>query len=159
GKFAAEMSEELNVSVTQVSGAREAVEGVDIVYATTRSREAVVMDEWVSAGMHLNSFGSDAPGKQEFDPKIFNRAKVVVDSLDQCKIGGDIHKPLADGSFKESDVYAEFGEIVNGWKKGREDDTEITVMDSTGLAALDVVTLYKTYKAALDKGIGIKLDI
>src|SRR5207237_818668 len=117
------------------SDARQAVEGNDVIYCATRSREPIVMNSWVGPGMHINAFGSDSPGKQELDPDILKKAKTVVDSLEQCKIGGQINKPMAQGLIAEKDVYAELGEIVNGWKKGRTDDQEITVMDSTGLAA------------------------
>jgi ornithine cyclodeaminase/alanine dehydrogenase-like protein (mu-crystallin family) len=37
---------------------------------------------------------------------------------------------------KESDVYAELGEIVNGTKKGREGD-ELILVDLTGTGAQD----------------------
>ena len=54
----------------------------------------------------------------------------------------------------EDDVYAELGEIVNGWKMGRESEDEVTVMDSTGLAALDVVAFNHAYEKALAQGVG-----
>jgi alanine dehydrogenase len=108
--------------------------------------------------MHINAFGSDSPGKQELDPGILRRAKIVVDSLEQCKIRGAISEPIAQGLISERDVYAELGEVVNGWKKGRTDDREVTVMDSTGLAALDVITFNRAYERARSQGIGKVLD-
>ena len=135
------------------------MQDVDIVYCTTRSQDAVVQNEWVSPGTHLNAFGSDAPGKRELDPAILGRAKVVVDSLEQCKIGGEISEPVAQGTMNEDDVHAELGEIVNGWKKGREREDEVTVMDSTGLAALDVVAFNYAYEKALAQGVGVELAL
>ncbi len=156
--FVAEVQEKFNIAAKPVTDAQQAVEGNDVIYCATRSREPVVMDAWVGPGTHINAFGSDSPGKQEVDPRILRRAKIVVDSLEQCKIGGQINKPISQGLITEADVYAELGEIVNGWKKGRTDDREITVMDSTGLAAHDVITFNKAYEAARSKGIGMTLE-
>ena len=80
-------------------------------------QETVVQNEWVSPGTHLNAFGSDAPGKRELDPATLARSKVVVDSLEQCKIGGEINTPIAQGMMNEDDVYAELGEIVNDGRR------------------------------------------
>ena len=158
-QFAADMSSELGVTLKPVSSPAEAVQGVDIVYCTTRSQDTVVRNEWVSPGTHLNAFGSDAPGKRELDPAILARAKVVVDSVEQCKIGGEISEPVAQGMMSEDDVHAELGEIVNGWKNGRESNDEVTVMDSTGLAALDVVAFNHAYEQALAQGVGVELAL
>ena len=158
-QFAADMGQELGVALKPVASPEEAVRGTGIIYCTTRSKDAVVQNEWVSPGTHLNAFGSDAPGKRELDPAILGRAKVVVDSLEQCKIGGEVSAPIAQGTMSEDDVHAELGEIVNGWKKGRESDDEVTVMDSTGLAALDVVAFNHAYEKALAQGVGTELEL
>lgn len=158
-QFADDMGSELGVTLKPVSSAAEAVRGVDIAYCTTRSKETVVQNEWVSPGTHLNAFGSDAPGKRELDSAILARSKVVVDSLEQCKIGGEISEPVAQGTMNEGDVHAELGEIVNGWKKGRESEDEVTVMDSTGLAALDVVAFNYAYEKALAQSVGVELAL
>ncbi len=158
-RFNTEMTNELGIEVKVSMEAGEVMKGADIVYCTTRSKEPVVMDEWVEAGMHINAFGSDASGKQELDSNILKRAKVVVDSFEQCEIGGEISGPMAQGLMVKEDVYGELGEIVNGWKQGREGEDEITVMDSTGLAALDVVTFHYAYEKALASGAGVELEL
>ena len=43
---------------------------------------------------------------------------------------------LLEEKMKESDVYAEIGEVVSGLKKGREGD-ELIVVDLTGTGAQD----------------------
>jgi alanine dehydrogenase len=156
-RFAAEMQERFGISVKVKSEPRDAVVGADVTYCSTRSRQPVVVDEWVAPGMHISCSGADAPGKQEVDPAVHARAKVVVDSLDQCKIGGDIHKALQQGLFGEDHVHAELGEIVNGSKPGRESDDEITVMDATGLSAMDIVVFYHAYERAKERGMGTRL--
>lgn len=157
--FASEMRDRYGVSVKPVEDPSQAVRGADIVYCCSRAREPRVLDEWVSPGTHINAFGADAPGKQEVDPKVLTRAKIVVDSLDQCRVGGEIHKPLAEGLISEGDIYAEIGEIINGWKAGRQSEDEVTLMDSTGLSALDIMTFHKAYERALHKGVGTWLKL
>jgi alanine dehydrogenase len=159
-KFAQEMSAKTGIRVKAVDSARDAVEGLDIVCTATPSRGPLVKDDWVKPGTHINAFGADAKGKQELDPKILQRAdKIVVDDRQQCIIGGEINVPLSQGLLKESDVYGQIGEIVNGWRKGRESDEELTVMDSTGLSILDVVCNHRAYEKAVAKGIGTKLAL
>ena len=156
--FAKEMSERFEMTVTAVGTPKEAVTDVDILCCSTPSREPIVLDAWVSPGTHINAFGADAEGKQELDPHLLPRAKIVVDSLEQCTIGGEIERPLKEGLIKESDIHGSIGEIINGLKDGRTGDKEITVMDSTGLNAQDIVCCHRTYEKAVAKGVGTKIN-
>jgi len=142
-----------------VESVRKAVEGADIVVTTTPSREPIVSDEWISEGMHFNCIGADAPGKEELDPKILTKAKIVVDDWEQASHSGEINVPLTMGMLSRQSVWAEIGEIVAGLKPGRTSDKEITVFTSTGLAIQDAVTAQLAYKKALAKGIGQYVEI
>jgi len=42
---------------------------------------------------------------------------------------------------------------------GRVSDEEITIFDSTGLAIQDIATAYLLYKKALEKGIGLRVEV
>jgi len=137
-----------------VKSVREVVEGVDIVVTTTPSRQPLVMNEAVYPGMHFNCIGADAPGKEELDPAILKRAKIVVDDWAQASHGGEINVPISQGIITKENVWAEIGEIVAGLKPGREKRDEITVFTSTGLAVQDAVTAKIAYEKALEKQIG-----
>ncbi len=131
---------------------------MDIVCAAVPSREPVIKDDWVGKGTHINAFGADSKGKEELEPKILQRAdKIVVDSIEQCRLGGEINVPLSQGLITEKNIYAQIGEVVNGWKMGRESADELTVMDSTGVNALDVVTYYRAYEKAVKRRVGTKM--
>jgi ornithine cyclodeaminase/alanine dehydrogenase-like protein (mu-crystallin family) len=157
-RFAAETPERFGIPVNAASDPRDAVVGADVVYGSTRSREPIVLDEWVVPGMHFSVSGADAPGKQEVDSAVHARAKVVVDSLDQCRIGGDIHKALKQGIFGGDHVYAELGEIVDG-EPGRVSDVEITVLDATVLSAIDVMVFGHAYERTREAAVGIRLEL
>lgn len=157
--FAREMGEKLAVKVRAVADGKEAVRGMDIVCVATPAREPFVRNEWVTAGTHINAFGADGKGKQELDPAILKRSTIIVDNIDQCVAGGEINVPISQGLLSKEAVYGQIGEIVNGWKRGRASDTEITIMDSTGVCALDVVTYHRAYEKALNSGVGRKVPL
>lgn len=145
--------------VTAVEKVEDAVRGADIIVTTTPSRVPLVMDEWVQPGAHFNCVGADAPGKEELDPAILRRAKIVVDDWEQASHSGEINVPLSMGLISKSNVWAEIGEIVAGLKPGRVSESEITVFVSTGLAIQDAVTANLIYRKALERGVGRKINI
>ncbi|MGB2814205.1 MAG: hypothetical protein WBC75_03835, partial [Dehalococcoidales bacterium] len=61
--------------------------------------------------------------------------------------------PLSRGQFKVEDIYCSLGEVVAGMKKVRENDAEITIFDSTGLAIQDIVCAKLAYEKAKAKEI------
>jgi alanine dehydrogenase len=157
--YASEMSELLGIEVQAVDNARDAVIDADIIVTVTPSRLAIVKNEWITDGVHINAIGADAPGKQELDPRIMPRAKIVVDSLAQCRVIGEIQHALSQGLIKEDDVHAEIGQVLNGEKSGRENDEEITLFDSTGLAVQDIAAANVVYRLAREKNIGVNVRI
>ncbi|MHA2021200.1 MAG: ornithine cyclodeaminase family protein, partial [Candidatus Thorarchaeota archaeon] len=154
-RYSKEMSERLGIEVNAFSEVKDAVRGTDIVVTVTPSREALVKKEWISEGVHINAIGADGPGKQELDPHIVAMAdKVVVDSLAQCRRIGEIQHALGQNLITEKDVHAEIGQILIGEKSERGSDKEITLFDSTGLAAQDIAAAYVVYKEAKETGLG-----
>jgi alanine dehydrogenase len=117
----------------------------DIVITTTPSRSPLV--NRVSPGTHINAIGADAPGKQEINPKILQRAKVVVDDWTQASHSGEINVPLRKKHLAKKDIHALLGDIVAGKKRGRTSVNEITLFDATGLAIQDISCADVVYKA------------
>ena len=152
------MSQKLRLDVCAVNNIKETVSGADVVVTVTPSRVPMVKSEWIEAGTHINAIGADAPGKEELDPEILKRAKIVVDDWDQASQSGEINVPLAKGIITKENVWDEMEEIVAGLKLGRAYPDEITVFDSTGLAIHDAVTANLVYKKALAKSIGLYMD-
>ena len=145
--------------VQPVASPQEAVSEADIIVTATPSTRFLVDAGWVATGTHVNAIGADARGKQEMDPRLFTRAKVVVDKLSQCRELGDLQQPLRQGLIKESDVHAELGEIVAGKKTGRTRPEEITIFDATGVSFQDLVTAKLAYERAVDAGLGIEFAL
>ena len=155
-KFASEMKAAYEglADVVPVDSAENAVRDVDILVTTTPSRAPVVMDKWVAEGTHITCIGADAPGKEELDPAILKRAKIVVDDWEQASHSGEINVPLAKGMISKGDVWGDVCELAAGKKLGRTSEGEVTVFASTGLAVQDAVTARLVYNKAVEKKIG-----
>ena len=109
-----------------------------LIVTTTPSTLPLLRAQDIRPGTHISAFGSDTPHKQELDAQILARAsRVVVDSVAQSRLRGEVHKALGAGVITESRV-EEIGAIVMGQRPARANDDEITVFDSTGLAVQDV---------------------
>ncbi len=156
--FAKMITDNYGINATAVDTIKEAVIGSDVISTTTPSHIPVIKRKWVADGTHINAMGADAPGKQELESHLLEKAKVVIDCWDQASHSGEINIPVHEGLIRKSDIYAKIGDIVNGDKPGRESDDEITIFDSTGLAVQDIVTAWNIHQKALEKGIGQKFN-
>lgn len=155
-KFATEIQQAYGnaIQVIPAASIRNAVKGADIVVTTTPSRKPLVTNDMVSTGMHINCIGADAVGKEELDPNILKRAKIIVDDWAQASHSGEINVPLSRGMITKANIWAEIGEIVAGLKPGRQRQDEITVFTSTGLAVQDAVTAKIAYCKAIANKVG-----
>ena len=153
-RFKQDMEKELGILVTVTKTKREAVERADVLVTTTRGRGSVIESAWVKAGTHIVAVGTDQRGKQEFDPEIFRNAKIINDSIEQCIVKGETQHAINGGIITKEQIHAEIGEILLGIKAGRENDDEITIFDTTGMAVQDNVTADIIYKRAIENNIG-----
>lgn len=153
-KYKADIEAEFGIPVIIADSKKEAVEQADILITTTRGKGSLVEADWVKPGTHIVAIGTDQRGKQELDPEIFRNAKIVVDSIAQCTEKGETWHPLNENIITQDDIYGEIGEILLGKKPARENDEEVTIFDSTGMAIQDNTTANKIYNNAVDRGVG-----
>ena len=153
-KYKADIESEFGIPVIMAGSMKEAVAQADILITTTRGKGSLVEADWVKPGTHIVAIGTDMKGKQEFDPEIFRNAKIVNDSIEQCIDKGETWHPLNKGIIAKEDIHGEIGEILLGRKAGRENDEEITIFDSTGMAIQDNTASYKIYQNAIEGNVG-----
>jgi alanine dehydrogenase len=146
-RFAREMSHRLKVNIRPTENI-DAAADADVVVTTTYATGPVVLKRHIKPGTHINAIGADAEGKQELEAALLAGAKIVIDDLEQASHSGEINVPLSRGQLKLEDIHCSLGEVVAGMKKGRENDGEITVFDSTGLAIQDIVCAKLAYEKA-----------
>lgn len=158
--FASEMSEALDLQVIPTEDVEGAVREADIVVTASSSHDPLFDGNWLKPGAHVNNIGSHSPGARELDTTTVKRSKFVAD-LKEANLAeaGDILIPIEEGAVTEDHIYASLGEIVVGAKPGRENDEEITVFKSCGLAIQDVSTALAVYNAAREKGIGTQVEL
>jgi alanine dehydrogenase len=118
----------------------------DILVTSTPVRNPIIKNQWILPGTHINAIGADAAGKEELEPEIIKKAKIVIDNWEQTSHSGEINVPLKKGIIKKEDIYAELGEIITRGVPGRKNEKEITVFDSTGLAFQDLYTAHLIYQ-------------
>jgi len=126
---------------------KAACHGADIVVTVTPAEQAIVEQGWVAPGTHVNAMGSDAPGKQELDPRLLAGSKLVDRRVQSVTIG-ELQAPVARGLMRAEDVYAELGEVCAGLRPGRETPQEITVFDSTGVSFQDTALAGRVWRLA-----------
>lgn len=116
----------------------EVAAAADLVITTTPSTEPLLQAADIRPGTHINAIGSDTTEKQELAAGVLAKADVVVaDSLEQCRVRGEISRALAAGAVTEGDV-VELGRLLRGEETGRTAAGQITVFDSTGVAVQDI---------------------
>ena len=150
--FARAATDKFGVVVQIVGSVEETVRKADILTTITPARTPIVQAEWVKPGTHINAIGADAAGKQELASTLTAAARVVVDDMEQATHSGEINVPLSTGVFRDSDIYAELGHVVAGVKPGRQNATDITIFDSTGLALQDLACAAHVYRKLIAAG-------
>ncbi len=158
--FCREMTEKLGIEVRPAAAPQEAAENRDVVITATTAREPVLLGEWLAKGSHVNAIGANFLDRRELDAEAVRRcACVIVDSAEQAALeSGDLAAAAEAGAFFWEDA-RELSSVVTGDFPGREEDEEITLFKSHGIALEDVALAAKIYEAALKLRIGELLPL
>ena len=157
--FADEFSAAIGVPVQVAESAEALVRESDIVTLITSATEPVVDGSWWNPGTHINAIGSHAVGVRELDSATIVKSKVVCDQVQAClNEAGDIQIPIEEGVFSAENIHGSLGEVINGTLDGRENDDEITLFKSVGLAVQDISCAALVYEQAKAQGVGLEFD-
>jgi len=128
--------------------AEEVASTANVIVTATPSHTPLLGASQIRRGTHITAMGSDTPEKQELDPAILKMAdRVVVDSIPQSLLRGEVFKALAAGAVRKEDL-VELGTALSDSKLQRQSDDEITVVDLTGVAVQDIQITKAVWKAA-----------
>lgn len=116
-----------------------AVAEADVISCITMSTAPLVRGALLREGVHVDLIGAYRPDMREADDDVIRRARVFVDTRQNCAGSGDIADPLASGILRLDDM-ADLFELCAGRRPGRTDDAEITVYKNVGGAHLDLFT-------------------
>jgi thiomorpholine-carboxylate dehydrogenase len=114
-----------------------AVRDADVVVTATSSHQPILKGEWLREGAHVNAVGAARPDWRELDDAVMANV-VVVDSYQGAR------SESGDVILSRITPYAELGEILNGNKSTRANET--TVFKSLGMAVQDVAAAKLVYE-------------
>jgi ornithine cyclodeaminase/alanine dehydrogenase-like protein (mu-crystallin family) len=159
-QFANEMEDKLEIPVNPVDSAEAAVRNADIIVTATSAHNAVVEGAWIAPGTHINAIGANFPQKRELAAAAISRAsRIAVDFIEQAKMeAGDLIQAFATEPSRWNSV-VELSQIIAGKIPGRENETEITLFKSSGIAIWDVAVAAKVYELAVAKGRGMQIPL
>ena len=152
---AAELAAELGGKA--VGSFEEAVRGADVVAATTHAAEPIVLGEWLTPGVHVNSVGANPAGRGEVDAAIVSQALVAVEFRESTLAPPPAGAPeFRDGT--PEDV-VELGELVAGTKPGRTSPEQITLYKSVGVAVQDAAAAALVLARAREQSVGREIEL
>lgn len=129
-----EFSESLRAQglASQTADAEGACRAAEIIITATTARAPLFNAEWVQPGAHVSTMGSDATGKQELPPELFQNARLFCDLPEQSRRIGEFQHAA------ELLPVTALGDVLAGRTAGREDARQITVFDSSGVSVQDL---------------------
>lgn len=157
--FCREMRRELSrygAAILPADSSDECIEDADLIITVTPSAVPVFDGTKVKKGATVSCVGTYEPHKHEMDPAILPRAsKIICDSKEAAlSETGDLLIPIREGLISEADILGSLGEVIQGVIPGRENDDEIIVYETVGVAAQDLITAKAIYDKAVEMGIG-----
>jgi len=131
------------------------VAACDVVVTMTSAKDPVLRGEWLREGALVCAAGANRPRARELDNVALQRAAFVCcDSKENARIeSGDLIDPVEAGVLDWLEVH-ELQEVVAGTLAGRQDESDIVVFKSNGLAAWDVAIGAEVVRRARELGVG-----
>lgn len=156
-KFAAEMSQKLNMDVQAASDRLATIESGDILVTATTATEPIIHGAEIKKGVYVAHLGNN-----EVDEELILRAdKVVIDDweIDKHRMGDTMAYMFRDGKIDDSRIDASVSDLVAGRKSGRDNDDQLTYTCNVGLGLYDVAIAARVYQYAKENGIGQELKL
>lgn len=157
--FVKQMQKEMehcHTRILPVKSSDEAIEDADLIITATPAEKPVFDGTKVKKGATISCVGSYQHHMQEMPPVILARASKIYFDSEEAVLSeaGDILIPLEDGTITKDDFTGDLGKVIKGEVTGRENDEEIIVFKSVGVATQDLVAAREIYDKAVKAGIG-----
>jgi ornithine cyclodeaminase/alanine dehydrogenase-like protein (mu-crystallin family) len=172
-KYAAEMTERLDVEVVTQNSPEKAVKGADIVALTTDSLVPVIKADWVEPGMHItnvraNETGPDILARADLQARLGSSTLIVdtplpgtihgSDGMFSYCAGTDEEKrriPIAPTREIDNPDIGTIPDLMAGRWAGRTSERQITFLNNQGTQGLQFAAVgAKAYEMAKAKGLG-----
>jgi ornithine cyclodeaminase/alanine dehydrogenase len=152
--FKSRLEARFGVAVEIAGTAEEAVRGSDLVVTAgpiLKVPHATIRPGWLESGAFASLVDYDSYWSRE---ALRQADKFCTDDRAQLEYS------QKQGFFQDiPPVYAELAELVAGRKPGRESARERTIACNLGLALDDMAVAPLVFKSAVDRGLGVWLDL
>ena len=158
-------SVELGIPAEGTDSFEEAVAGADIISACTHADSpSCLWLKWLDDGVHVNSVGLNFQGTRtrRGSRPLFKGVRGVPTRPPLHRLPPEQTTspgPSATALLTKTHVLAEIGELVKGTHPGRTSDDEITLYKSVGVAAQDAVAARMVLAAAIERGVGLNIEM
>jgi alanine dehydrogenase len=146
---------DLNPRARAVRDVRSAIEQSDVVCLATHSATPVIEAAWVRPGTHVSSVGYHPPNG-ELPRALARDHRLFVETMDAFAA-----PPVGCAELTGVDAVrgTTLGDVVNDRRKGRANDSEITVYKAMGVAMEDMVAANLAYRTARRRGAGVSMKL
>ena len=129
---------ERGITAHPVLSAEQACADADLIVTATPSRRPIICADWVPRAATIVAVGSDGPGKQELDPRLFvNASEVVVDMALDLDGGREVAHAVAQKLISADEVKS-LGQCLASRGRGRDVGQARRIADLTGSAVADL---------------------
>ena len=153
-RYSEEIRSRYDLEVVPVKTPRDAVTGCDIVVSAgpiMKTPHATIQAGWLDEGAFASLIDYDSYWHPD---AMREAAKFCTDDTPQLRLYQQ------NGYFQNiPDIHADLGELVAGKKPGRETSEERTMTANLGNALNDMAVAPLIYQRAVEKGIGIWLEL
>lgn len=131
----------------------------EVVCTTTSAAKPIVELRWLAEGAHVNAVGSSIPTTRELDTATVAASSLFVDRRESTlNEAGDYLLAAAEGAVGPDHIRAELGEVLTGVHPGRQDESELTVFKSLGIAVEDLGAAELVVERARERGVGAEVE-
>ncbi len=153
-RYVREMSAKLGLEIVGAKGPRQAVEQADLVVTAGPILEhprPTIGRDWLREGAFASAVDYDSYFSGEAMAQI---DRIATDDLPQFRY----HRSV--GYFQHTpEPYADLGELAAGLKPGRQSPHERTMAINLGLAMDDMAVAPEIYRRAMERGLGMVLEL
>ncbi len=127
-----------SLEVSFANDLNAAVTWADIVSCATLSETPLILGKYLKAGQHIDLVGSYQAHTREADDAVMAQASIFVDTFLAMQESGDLVIPLKNGIITEKNILSDLKTLSEQNNFRRENDNEITLFKSVGLALEDL---------------------
>ena len=157
------MSEVLNIKVTAVNSAKEAMSGVAIGATCPASRVPLFQADWLQTGMHVVDVRPE-----ELEGETYEKADVVIGTSNQAVFNYALgtqeerdRRPMDDNYQRRytNRTHNVLSDVLSGEKSGRQNDTQTTLHHNFSAGIQFAAVGYLVYRYAKENGLGRELPL